>query len=472
MSIDPLTLFLRLALTVERSPDKERETYFSYELTPFPTSLFKDGIMRTAKQKSALKKHLLKNVTPQTPSNRCAVVADGGALLWSTNWSKNEKFSKIFHRYINKVKELSVDTVVFDGYQSSTKDATHRSRSGRQAQVIEIRNDNECPSDRDNFLTNYVNKQEFVNTLASELENRGIKCILCPSDADTTIVKTALAVTEKPVVVLADDTDILILLMHHLSQLPTRSRNVYLRNFKVQKVNDERLTYNLYDVITSTDELSLRLILFSHAFTGSDTTSVIYNFGKTAIFNKLIKSTKLQEIATLFYKDQADVKEIGDSTVKFFEVLHNGESLQRIRKEKYDQMVSVNRAKIDPANLPPSPRAAYYHGLRVYHQLHVWKALSDHDLEPRRWGWRVQNDFYRPIMTDLEAGPAELLKIVRCGCNGPCDGRCSCRKAGLKCTSVCKTCHGITCNNVAIIEPQINEEDNADFNRNFLDIFN
>ena len=36
-------------------------------------------------------------------------------------------------------------------------------------------------------------------------------------------------------------------------------------------------------------------------------------------------------------------------------------------KRNIDQMVSVNRAKIDPANLPPSPRAAYYHGLTVYH---------------------------------------------------------------------------------------------------------
>ena len=48
-------------------------------------------------------------------------------------------------------------------------------------------------------------------------------------------------------------------------------------------------------------------------------------------------------------------------------------------------MVFTDRAKIDQSLLPPSPRAAYYHGIRVYHQMKVWKALSDTDLEPIQW---------------------------------------------------------------------------------------
>ena len=30
-------------------------------------------------------------------------------------------------------------------------------------------------------------------------------------------------------------------------------------------------------------------------------------------------------------------------------------------------------------------------------------------------------------MTDAEAGPLDLLKIIRCGCNGFCGAKCSCR---------------------------------------------
>ena len=103
-------------------------------------------------------------------------------------------------------------------------------------------------------------------------------------------------------------------------------------------------------------------------------------------------------------------------------------------------MAASNRSKIDPVLLPPSPRAAFFHGLRVHHQIVVWKDLSEVDKEPLRWGWKIENSNYTPIMTDIEAGPPELLRIVRCGCKGPCGAKCSCRKAGLKCSWTCKEC--------------------------------
>ena len=54
-------------------------------------------------------------------------------------------------------------------------------------------------------------------------------------------------------------------------------------------------------------------------------------------------------------------------------------------------------------------------------------------------------------MTDIEAGPPELLRIVRCGCKGHCGAKCSCRKAGLQCSSTCKECRGLTCSNAPVI---------------------
>ena len=124
-------------------------------------------------------------------------------------------------------------------------------------------------------------------------------------------------------------------------------------------------------------------------------------------------------------------------------------------------------ANIDPALLPPSPRAAYYHGLRVYHQMKVWRNLSDIDLDPLNWGWVMKNQIYAPIMTDIEAGPQDILNIIRCGCKGPCEQRCSFPKAGLNCMSSCKECHGVTCSNTIIDQP----EDNDDEERHFLDVF-
>ena len=81
-------------------------------------------------------------------------------------------------------------------------------------------------------------------------------------------------------------------------------------------------------------------------------------------------------------------------------------------------MVASNRLSIDPAHLPPSTRAAYFRGLRAYHQINVWRKLSDNDIDPLKWGWEMKNGNVSPIMTDIEAGPPDILKIVRCGCRG------------------------------------------------------
>jgi len=97
----------------------------------------------------------------------------------------------------------------------------------------------------------------------------------------------------------------------------------------------------------------------------------------------------------------------------------------------------------------------------------VWRNLSDIDLDPLNWGWVMKNQMYAPIITDIEAGSQDILNIIRCGCKGPCEQRCSCRKAGLNCTS-CKECHGVTCSNTIIDQP---EEDNDDEERHFLDVF-
>ena len=196
---------------------------------------------------------------------------------------------------------------------------------------------------------------------------------------------------------------------------------------------------------------------------------------KTAIYRKIEASPDLQSIVHQFYEEKSP-EEIGNATIRFFELLHSpSDPLSVIRKSKYKQMVLSRRANIDPSTLPPSQRAAYFHGLRVYHQVKVWRDLRDSDFMPLNWGWQINGDFMTPIMTDEEAGPADLLKIIRCGCKGTCDSnRCTCRKSGLKGTSLCKECHGTSCTNIEIDNTS---DDNvliydSDFDDgNFMDIF-
>ena len=143
------------------------ENYFYYELTPYLTSLFKDSAMRTPKKKAKLKNYLLAGDITSDGSD-CIRVANGGALLWYCNWSKIENFRKIFQKCIDKCLMEKFDVVVFDGYISSTKDVTRKSRSVRISQTVEIDESYMCTTDMNEFLT-YTNKENFVTALAAKL---------------------------------------------------------------------------------------------------------------------------------------------------------------------------------------------------------------------------------------------------------------------------------------------------------------
>ena len=77
----------------------------------------------------------------------------------------------------------------------------------------------------------------------------------------------------------------------------------------------------------------------------------------------------------------------------------------------------VSTGNIDPQKFPPTERAAHYHSLRVHLQAIMWKKLTNDDLDPKQWGWKLDSKVLSPIMTDINAAPENLLKFVRCKCN-------------------------------------------------------
>ena len=237
--------------------------------------------------------------------------------------------------------------------------------------AVDIWYDSPCPSDQEIFFANYSNKDRFISGLAREIESKGVNAVICSRDADTTIVKVALQIKDPSALVFTDDTDNVCLLIHRVDT--SQKQNViYIKNMTKKKENNERVCYSLHDVINNLDPLIIKFIFFAHVFTGCDTTSVIHNFGKQAIFPKFGASNKLQQIAQQFFLENISAETIGNASVCFFEELYSPvSSLQQIRKIKYHKMVSSDRASIDPVFPPLSSRAAYYQGLRVYHQMNV-----------------------------------------------------------------------------------------------------
>ena len=56
---------------------------------------------------------------------------------------------------------------------------------------------------------------------------------------------------------------------------------------------------------------------------------------------------------------------------------------------------------------------------------------------PSDWGWKKEDGAWVPEwITICEAGSSSIL--IKCGCKGICSSHCSCQRADLQCTELCK----------------------------------
>ena len=74
------------------------------------------------------------------------------------------------------------------------------------------------------------------------------------------------------------------------------------------------------------------------------------------------------------------------------------------RYEKYMDMAC--KGMICPEKLPPTTRAAYFHGLRAHHQIMVWSQLNEtNQFDPITWGWLLEQNMMVPKKTDADIAP-------------------------------------------------------------------
>ena len=58
----------------------------------------------------------------------------------------------------------------------------------------------------------------------------------------------------------------------------------------------------------------------------------------------------------------------------------------------------------------------------------IW-AGTEEGMDPRNWGWNLQDNRLVPLMSTMNAAPDNLLKIIHSNCSTSCKTlRCSCRK--------------------------------------------
>ena len=279
--IDPSILFTRLTTII--GPDEDAMKYFDYEMTPEPTAISKDGMLRKP-TKSTLRNSLLDRIHPASGVAFHTCVVDGGALLHKVHWPAKSTFLDIVHQYLlylkHKYRNYQRVCVVFNGYtdSSSNKSQEHLRRGGVTAANIDIQESVNVSSSREVILCNPLNKEKMITLISKHLKKAGFTTFQSSSDADVLITEKAIEyAADVPVVVCADDTDILVLLFYHWQK---HLKSLYFsseRGTKTKKAK-QLVYWNIGELVHTMPDR--KYILFAHAWCGCDTTSALYQRGE------------------------------------------------------------------------------------------------------------------------------------------------------------------------------------------------
>ena len=125
------------------------------------------------------------------------------------------------------------------------------------------------------FLSNPHNKTELIRILRDTFTRNGIASEQCCGDADVSVAKKAVELAlHENVIVVADDTDIMVLLMYHWRP---EMKELYFST--TESINKKRVPAQ-YSIKELVDKQPLTpYLLFAHSWGGCDTTSAVHNKG-------------------------------------------------------------------------------------------------------------------------------------------------------------------------------------------------
>lgn len=444
--INPQQLFNRILCTMK--DENDLKTFFQYELSSYPMSLFNNGKLRKG-EKASLISYLGKdNFSFDIPdTDTYTFVIDGGKLLYKLVWPKYFTFGQLYKYYYNYVcNNYKGDVVVvFDGYSKpTTKDEEHRRRQTKFTPNIDFTDTTPVTTTQSDFFMNKNNKTKFIAGLINYFTQNNVSVLQAESDCDTLVANTAINTLNsgKNVITVADDTDIFILLIS-LSQNNKYDTKLYMLHSGSAKTPNKYL--DILKIANTLPHYVLNNLLFIHSFTGCDTTSYPYKMGKKRIFKVLQTNLQLSEDILIFNcstTSKTDLCNVGERIFLHFYSNPVADNLNEERYHCYKKIISKQGlgSNFDLSYLPPTKEAAAEHIFRVYLQIQFWKG---NNLNPEEWGWRKQNNEYYPITSSKSPGPDHLMTSFFCKCKNFCEGNCPC--SAYKCSGLCKFCKGMSC---------------------------
>ena len=388
---DSSVLFNRLVIIMQRSDNLE--SYFTHELTPMPSALFRDRSIRKT-DKSQLTCQLTKGLKLNDSSLATKCVIDGGSLLHRVKWQQDCSYTTVIAEHISYVGRHyghpdSV-TIIFDGYGNgpSTKDVKHERRSAKCAPNVVF--DENMPAYRSQsaFLSNKNNKKQFVSKLISVFHKAGYTVKQATNDADCLIVETAINIAREgqAVTVVADDTDVFVMLVHHFEEM---AADMYMLSEVAKRTGSRPSIVSIREVCAAMGSKAASQILAVHALSGCDTTSSLFGHGKAKVFRKISTSIDTQVLTDTLGSSKSTKDEVLLAGLDLLAMIYGGkpgDSLNVMRYLSYMHQVATSTCQIHPEHLPPTESAAKFHIMRVHFQIIQWKL--EPELSAKEWGWR------------------------------------------------------------------------------------
>ena len=351
-SIDTALLFQRL-LVISNAGDCSLEEVLEYELSPFPPALFEASYIMRKPEKTQLAKAIddyacslsdeaVTNEVPQTES----YVLDGGSLMHRVQWTTGSTCGAIVDCYV---------------------DFTLR-RQQKNHPKVSFTPTTVSTGKKEDFPSQGSNKQGLINMISDRLREKGCIVMNAEGDADYDIVQAAIAVSEyKTTTLIGEDTDLLILLLHHMD---SHKKTLYFRSDKKSK---EQRVYNINTLKECLGQQLCSQLLFIHAFTGCDTTSRVFGMGKKPFFQKVAKGDEqLKSCALAFTKPGQTADTIEQHGNQSMVLLFSGKQtdfLASLRHSVFKNKVVSASSFVAPARLPPTASATKCHSLRAYYQI-------------------------------------------------------------------------------------------------------
>ena len=427
------------------------ENLFSYELAPLPPSLFdENGLMRKSNKSKLTKK--LEFISEDIPDIDYEIV-DGNELLYHIQWPKSGSVSDLKEILLRTCTKSFPVYIIFDKYTHMSIKGYERNRrtKGSVYKNFDLRDNTPLPA-RDIIMNNTENKKKLIDLLcrksAPNIEFIGEnQSLFKHEEADVTIISYLFFLLQcsesdlNHIQIKSDDTDIFLLLLYYFhNQTP---------NIQISMKKFDGCVIDINKTAEKWERMCPNLLAI-HALTGCDSTSYPYNKGKLQAIKILDKYSDIGlgligEISS----SKQDVIDVGKT---FFAHLYGSNESSTMNSLRHKIFLSSKSAP-EIKTLPPTDEALTYHILRAHVQVLLWKSamdISPPSLVITDWGWEREYDCLIPIIGVKEVAPPDLLKIVACGCSTqrPCSrNSCSCKSAGVSCTTFCKCLANQNCEN-------------------------